>query len=141
MIVGEEYIQVVKQFYSFLETDYGFSIVNETINGSAFYDVEYRDSDRIVSISYENIEDHLEVIVFKLKNGKMPDYDDKTRSLHLKQLNKLVTAKVSREEISLNTAYFDRYNAKNEVERKLLVEAIELRLCLKHYNELTGNTE
>ncbi|WP_437922465.1 hypothetical protein [Sphingobacterium sp. LRF_L2] len=136
MIEGEEYIEVVKEFYSFLETDFGFSKVNETINGNAFYDVEFRDKERIISISYENIEDHLEVIVFMLQNGKMPDYDDKTKTLHLKQLNRLVMAKASKEEIHLNAAYFAKYNAKNEIERKLLKEAKELRLCLKHFSEL-----
>lgn len=141
MIVGEQYIQVVKQFFSFLETDYGFDKVKETINGSAFYDVEYGDINRIVSISYENIEDHLEVIVFRLKNGKMPDYDDKTRTLHLRLLDMLVMAKTSSEEINLNAAYFARYSAKSEIERKLLKEAIVLRLCLKHYHELSGDSE
>ncbi|MGJ1267262.1 hypothetical protein ACR78F_04950 [Sphingobacterium spiritivorum] len=136
MIEGNQYIAVVKQFYSFLETDFGFSKINEIINGNAFYDVEFRDKERIISISYENIEDHLEVIVFMLQNCKMPDYDDKTKTLHLKQLNRMVMAKASKAEISLNAAYFAKYNANNEIEKKLLKEAKELRLCLKHFSEL-----
>jgi hypothetical protein len=136
MIEGLEYIEVVKSFYSFLESEFDFRKVNEVINGNAFYDVEYRDPDRIISISYENIEDYLQVIVFKLKNGKMPDYDDKTRTLHLKQLNRLVMTKASKSEINSNAEYFSQYNVKNELERKLLKEAKELRLCLKHFNEL-----
>lgn len=136
MIEGKEYIEVVKQFYSFLETDFGFRKVNETINGNAFYDLEFRDNERIISISYENMEDHLAVIVFMLQNGKMPDYDDKTKTLHLKQLNRLVMAKASKEEINLNAAYFAKADAKNEIERKLLKEAKELRLCLKHFSKL-----
>ena len=136
MIEGKEYIKVVKQFYSFLETDFGFSEVNETMNGNAFYDVEFRNKERIISITYENIKDHLEVIVFMLQNGKMPDYDDKTKTLHLKQLNGLVISKASKEEIDLNAEYFAKYNPKNEIERKLIKETKELRLCLKHFNEL-----
>ena len=131
-----EYIEIVKLYYSFLETEFGFSKINETINGNAFYDVEFRDKERIISISYENIEDHLEVIVFLLQNGKMPEYDDKTKTLHLKQLNRLVMAKASKKEINLNAEYFAKYNATNELERKLLKEAKELRLCLKYFNEL-----
>lgn len=136
MIKGEEYIEIVKKIYSFLETDFGFSIINETINGNAFYDVDYMDKNRIISISYENIEDHLEVIVFMLQNGRMPDYDDKTRTLHLNHLNRLVMTKISKEAISLNATYFSKYSAKNEIEQKLLKEAKELRLCLKHFGEL-----
>jgi hypothetical protein len=136
MVEDLEYIETVKLYYSFLETEFGLSKVNETINGNAFYDVEFKDKERVISISYENIEDHLEVIVFMSQNGKMPDYDDKTKTLHLKQLNRLVMAKASKEEINLNAEYFAKYNAKNELERKLLKEAKELRLCLKHFNEL-----
>jgi hypothetical protein len=43
-----------------------------------------------------------------------------------------VISKVSKEEILLNAEYFSKYNAKNELEKKLLKEAKELRLCLKH---------
>lgn len=136
MVEDLEYIERVKLYYSFLETEFGFSKTNETINGNAFYDVEFRDKERIISISYENIEDHLEVNVFLLQNGKMPDYDDKTKTLHLKLLNKLVMAKASKEEINANAEYFTNYIAKNELERKLLKEAKELRLCLKHFNEI-----
>lgn len=136
MIEIQEYIEAVKLFYSFLETEFSFSKVNETINGNAFYDVEFKNKERIISISYENIEDHLEVIIFMLQNGKLPDYDDKTKTLHLKQLNRQVMAKASREEIILNAEYFAKCKAKNEIERELLKEARELRLCLKHFNEL-----
>lgn len=136
MIEGEDYIKVVKQFYSFLETDFGFSRESETINGNAFYDVEFKDKKRIISISYENTEDHLEVIVFMLQDGKMPDYDNKTKTLHLRQLNRLIIEKVRKGEISLNAEYFVKYDAKNEIEQKLLKEAKELRLCLKHFDEL-----
>lgn len=136
MVEDLGYIETVKLYCSFLETEFGFSKITQTINGNAFYDVEFKDKERIISISYENIEDHLEVIVFMLQNGKMPDYDDKTKTLHLKQLNRLIMAKASKEEINLNAKYFAQYNAKNELERKLLKEAKELRLCLKRFNEL-----
>jgi hypothetical protein len=136
MVEETEYIEVVKLFYSFLEAEFGFIKTNENINGNAFYEVEFKDKDRIISISYENIEDHLEVIVFMLQNGKLPDYDDKTKTLHLKQLNRLVMLKASREEINLNVKYFAKYKAKSALERKLLKDAKELRLCLKHFDEL-----
>ncbi len=136
MVDDIEYIETVELYYSFLETEFGFRKINETVNGNAFYDVEFTDNEKIISISYENIEDHLEVIVFMLQNGKMPDYDDNTKTLHLKQLNRLVMAKVSKQEINTNAEYFASYNAKNEFERKLLKEAKELRICLKHFCEL-----
>jgi hypothetical protein len=134
MIDSNEYIKKVKDYFEFLIRDFDFKLLEEKVRGNAFYDIQYKDNSRVVSISYENIEDYLLVIVFMLQNGDMPDYDDKTKTLHLKQLNRLIIAKASKEEINLNAEYFTKYNANNEFERKLLKEAKELRLCLKHFN-------
>lgn len=136
MIDSNEYIKNVTDYFGFLIPEFNFKLLEEKVRGNAFYDIQYKDNSRVISISYENIEDYLLVTVFMLQNGEMPDYDDKTKTLHLKQLNRLVIAKASKEEINLNAEYFAKYNAKNELERKLLKEAKELRLCLKNFNEI-----
>jgi len=136
MIDSSEYIKSVNDYFGFLITEFNFKLLEEKVRGNAFYDIQYKDKSRVISISYENIEDYLLVTVFMLQNGEKPDYDDKTKTLHLKQLNRLVIVKVSKEEINLNAEYFAKYNSKNELERKLLKEAKELRLCLKHFNEI-----
>jgi len=136
MIEGKQYIETVKEYYSFLITECNLPIVNEKVRGNAFYDVQYGDKTKIVSISYENIEDYLQVIVFKLQNGEMPNYDDKTKTLHLNKLNAIVLSKVDRNEIILNNEYFAKFHSKDELQRKLLKSAKELRLSLKHFNEL-----
>jgi hypothetical protein len=135
MIDGAKYIEIVKLFFSFLITEFGFRLSKETENGNAFYDVEYSDIERVVSISYENIEDYLQVIVFKLKNGKLPDYDDKTHTLHLNELNKRILSKIEKNEIEKNNEEFDKFDANDELERKLLKSAKELRLALKHWDK------
>ena len=136
MVDSSEYIKNVNDYFEFLITEFDFKLVEEKVRGNAFCDMQFKDNSRVVSISYENIEDYLLVTVFLLQNGKMPDYDDKTKTLHLKQLNRLIIAKASKEEINLNAEYFVNYIAKNELERKLLKEAKELRLCLKHLKEI-----
>lgn len=136
MIDGTKYIEVVKMFFSFLITEFGFRLSKETENGNAFYDVEYRDVRSVVSISYENIEDYLQVIVFKLKNGKLPDYDDKTHILHLNELNKRVLSEIDKNEIEKNNEVFDKFNGNDMLERKLLKSAKELRLALKHWDKV-----
>ena len=136
MMESSEYIKIVNDYFGFLITEFNFKLLTEKVRGNAFYDMQYVDNSRVISISYENIEDYLLVTVFVLQNGEMPDYDDKTKTLHLKQLNSLVIAKASKEAIILNAEYFARYQAKNELERKLLKEAKELRLCLKNFNEI-----
>jgi hypothetical protein len=139
MIAGSQYIETVKAYFGFLITEFGFKVPEEKIRGNAFYDVQYKDEIRVVSISYENIENYLLVIVFLLQNGGLPDYDDKTKTLHLNNLNALVLSKVDKREIDLNNDYFVKFNPESELERKLLKSAKDLRLCLKHFKDLFPN--
>lgn len=130
MIEGEQYIIAVKKYYSFLIDEFNLPIITEKIHGNAFYQVEYGDEEKVISISYENIEDYLQVIIFNLENGKKPQYDDKTRTLHLNILNKNILKNIDRETFISNSNYFSNINTENQIEEKLLKEAKELRLCL-----------
>lgn len=136
MIEGSKYISTVKKNFCFLEVEFGMKVIEEKERGNAFYEVQYGDKTKIVSISYENIENYLQVIVFKLENGRLPDYDDKSKTLHLNQLNKLVMPKVRKDEININAQYFSSFDVKDELERDILKSAKELRLCLKHADKL-----
>ena len=136
MIEGEKYTEDVKTYFNYLITEFGFRMSNEKIRCNAFYDLQYSDGNRIVSVSYENIEDYLQVIVYMLQNGKLPDYDDKTKTLHLNRLNAQVMSIIDRNEIGLNNEFFVKFNPKLEIEKQLLKSAKELRLCLKHFKEI-----
>lgn len=136
MIDGNKFIKTVKNFFSFLITEFNFQVINEKIRGNVFYDVHFGDKIKIVSVSYENIEDYLLIIVFVLQNGEMPDYDNKTQTLHLGYLNKILLAKIDKNEIISNNEYFNTFQATEGLEKKLLKSAKELRLCLKHFDEL-----
>ena len=138
MIEGSQYIEVINEYFDFLITEFALKASREKVRGNAFYDVQYRDLKKVVSISYENIEDYLLVIVFMLQNGELPDYDDKTKTLHLNQLNAKVISQVGKKEINGNNEFFFKFKASDEVERKLLKSAKELRLCLKHLGDLFG---
>lgn len=136
MIEGEKYIEDVKAYFNYLITEFGFRMLNEKVRGNAFYDLQYSDGNRIVSVSYENIEDYLQVIVYMLQNGELPDYDEKTKILHLNRLNAQVMSIIDRNEIGLNNEFFIKLNAKSKIEKQLLKSAKELRLCLKHFKEI-----
>ena len=137
MVEGSEYVQVVKRLFSFLSEEYGIADISQKINGNAFYDVQYHSPSKVISISYENIEDYLQVIVFKLRNGKLPDYDDKTQTLHMSALNEIVFSKVSKTDIGLNNQYFDNHiKAETTFERKLLKPAKDLRLAMQFVEDV-----
>lgn len=133
---AKKYIETVKEYYSFLITECDLSIINEKIRGNAFYDIQYGDKTKIVSISYENIEDYFQVIIFKLQNGGIPNYDDETKTLHLNKLNKVILSKTEKNEFNLNNEYFSKFHTREKLQKEILKSAKELRLFLKHYSEL-----
>jgi len=136
MIEGNDFLKIAKTYFDFLRTEFDFKIFEEKIRGNAFYDLQYKNNSKILSISYENIEDYLQIVVFLLENGKMPNYDDKTKTLHLNYLNSLVFPNVSDQDIDLNNQYFSVFDTGSILERKLLKSAKDLRLCLKFGNFL-----
>lgn len=135
MIDGNKYIEIVKNYFNFLITEFGFKLSEEIVNGNFFYDAVFKDNAKAVSISYENAEDYLQTIVFLLKDGKLPNYDNKAKTLHLNKLNAQILSRIDKSEVSLNNEYFTKFNPKNELEKKLLKSAKELRLCLEHFDE------
>jgi hypothetical protein len=135
MIESSQYLAIVNRYFNFLITEFDFKTVEEKIRGNLFYDVQYQDAVRVISISYENIEDYFQVIVFLLQDGELPDYDDKTKTLHLNRLTAKVLSTVSKPDIHLNNKYFKKFIPDNEFQRKVLKSAKELRLCLEHFGE------
>ncbi len=133
MIEGNEYVETVELYFDFLITEFGFKKTEKVIKDNVYYDIQYHDKTRNVSISYENIEDYLQVIISMLQHGKLPHFDDKTKTLHLNHLNAQILPELGNEEIIQNSQYFLEFDAKSELERKLLKSAKELRLCLKHF--------
>ena|SRR5689334_22314862 len=133
MIEASKYISTAKSYFNFLVIEFGFQLFKEKVRGNVFYDIQYRDDTRIVSISYENIEGYFQVIVFVLKNGELPEYDDKVNTLHLDKLNAKILSNIDKSEIVLNGRYFEDFQWHDEFEKKMLKCAKELRLCLKHF--------
>lgn len=131
MISGTEYLSAVKLFFSFLENEFEMKISEEKTRGNSFYDIQYADDEKIISISYENIESYLQVIILKLENGKLPDYDNKDSTLHLNNLNREIFSLIHKRQIKENSNLFNKFHPKNELERKLLKSAKELRIVLK----------
>jgi hypothetical protein len=135
MIDGEDYIKAAKIYFSFLEKEFAFSILNKKINGNYFYDLEYKDKTRIISISYENIPNCFQVSIFILENGKRPNYDDKAKTLHINTLNRILFPLIEKNEIISNEKHFIEFTTKNNAEKMLLKSAKELRLCLLHFDK------
>jgi hypothetical protein len=132
MIEGKSYTEVVKNYFSFLENEFSFLISDIKIAGNSFYDIVYNDKTLAISVNYENISNYVQVIVFILEDGAIPDYDDKTKTFNSSRLNKLIFDKVSKAEIVANNQHFKSFPTNNEIEKKLIKMAKDTRLYLKY---------
>lgn len=132
MISGDEYILLVKTYFKFLEKEFNYREKNITKRSSLFYDVEYQRDNIIISISYENREEYLQVIMFKTKNGVLPNYDDKESTIHLEVLNSKILKHLTSEDFKENDRAFSAGLTSDKIENVLLKSAKELRLCLKN---------
>lgn len=136
MISGHEFISSVKKCFLFLIKNFSFELISEKNRPNLFYDVEYQKGDSIISISFETREDYLQVILFRLKNGQLPEYDDKEATIHLENLNKMILHHLREEDFKENNIFFSSIIAKNQIEKRLIKSAKELRLCLKNIDLL-----
>lgn len=135
MIDDLEYKEKIYIFFDFLITEFGFEQSKEIFNGNMFYDIQFKDTERIVSISYENVEDYLLVIIYILENDILPNYDDKSKTLHLSYLTKFIFPKIDKNEIILNNESFSHMHESSKFGKRLLKMAKDLRLCLKFFNK------
>ncbi|MCO4292017.1 hypothetical protein NF867_03965 [Solitalea sp. MAHUQ-68] len=138
MIDSDKFQNFVKRTFSFLVTEYGMTLDKEKINGNAFYDIQFRDKDKVISVSLENIENYFQVILFNLNNGQLPDYDDKTRTIHLTELNKKFLTALDKKEFEDNDRQFADIVTEDKTEKQILKSAKDLRLCLKQMNSKRG---
>jgi hypothetical protein len=131
MIDSDKFQNLVKRTFSFLVTEYGMTLDKEEINGSAFYNTQFRDKDKVVSVSLENIENYFQVILFKLDKGQLPHYDDKVRTIHLTELNKEFLTTLKTKEFADNDGHFGDIMTEDKTEKQILKSAKDLRLCLR----------
>lgn len=136
MIAAQTYLEAAKAYFAFLIPEFAFTLSKETARDAVFYELQYRNPAQIISISYENLENYLQVIVFQLVNQQLPSYDDPRRTLHLNALNQALGALVGPANWKENQRHFRQFKPEGNVERQLLKSAKELRLCLTHFEKL-----
>jgi hypothetical protein len=136
MIASRAYLDAAKAYFHFLIPEFGFSLSTETARSAVFYDLHYRSATQVISISYENLEDYFQVIVYQWVNQQLPNYDDKRRTLHLQALNQALGVIVGPADWIGNQHHFRAFKPEGTVQRQLLKSAKELRLCLTHFDQL-----
>ncbi|MBG6188387.1 hypothetical protein [Flavobacterium sp. CAN_S2] len=130
MITLKKNIELCKKSFSFLITEFECKLEKIIENGNVFFDINYAGTNKVISISLETYENYLRVVIFDLENGKLSDYDDKAKTIHLNQLTKEYFPKISKNEITENSMFFKNISTETEIEKQIVKCAKELRLVL-----------
>ncbi|WP_026968455.1 hypothetical protein [Algoriphagus terrigena] len=136
MIKEETFTDFVTKTFKFLQTEFQYELSKREVNGNVFYDVEYTDNkSKIISISLETIENYVRVIIFTLDKGKRSDYDDNSKTFHLRNLTDKHLKTLDKAEFENNHRHFKDFETKDKTEKMILKSAKDLRLCLKNIND------
>ena len=135
MITSEKYIAFVKETFSYLIDELDYEVGNIKINGNIFYDVEFKKTNKVISISLETLENYPRVIIFNSDGRILSDYDNRTKTIHLNELTKEILPNLEKINFELNEKYFEKFKPETETEKLILKSAKELRICLKNKNK------
>ncbi|MFT3796477.1 hypothetical protein [Flavobacterium sp.] len=132
IISEEKYMDFVQRTFLFLTEEFNYSVGNKKANGNIFYDINFEKEDSVISISLETLQDYLLVILFKLENGQLPRYDDKAKTIHLNRFTETVIKNNPDIDFLENNLHFKEISPSTEIEKLILKNAKELRICLKY---------
>ncbi|MCC2545499.1 hypothetical protein LJY25_03515 [Hymenobacter sp. BT175] len=138
MVEAQVFLRAAKTYFAFLVSEFAFAELSETVRSVVFYELQYRNAAQVVSISFENLEDYLQITVFQLVNQQLPDYNDSHHTYHLHTLNHALSKLVGPDDWQENQRFFEEFKPEGTVERRLLKAAKELRVCLTHFDRLTA---
>jgi len=136
MIEPQLYLKTVETYFEFLVDEFEFVLSEERLRGNVFYDVRYLRIDRLVSISYENVEDYLVVAILLLDDGRVPRFDDLNKVFYLEKMTTILFPQLGAEKIETNANHFANLTPLSSIEKRLLKSARELRLCIRYFERI-----
>ena len=134
MVTDNEYFEKVETYFKFLVNEFKFKVESKTFNGNVFFDIEYKSKNILISISYENIEDFLEIIIFPNSANNNISFKGSNENFRLSQLRNDLLTKIKNSDFEKNNKFFIKFKTKNNFERNLLKSAKDLRICLNNLN-------
>jgi hypothetical protein len=129
---GKDFVSLCRSAFEPFLNEQGFVMESFSISGR-MYEVIFAGEKHAILVSYEPGDDMLFVLVFGRENDTLTDFDDRTKTPRLADLNAHYMAKVSDEERRENEAVFTAINPRDKQELTVLKAAKELRLVLPKY--------
>jgi hypothetical protein len=128
---SRRFLEIIHDAFVPFLLDLGFSL-SEVDTSGRLYDVMFTSPNHAVSISYEPGDSSLLLIVHTIRNGQVSKIDDRNNTPRLTDLNTRYMKSVTPAELRAAKAAIENV-AVDEIERKLLKAASELRLVLPKY--------
>ncbi len=134
---GKKYEEAVLKYYSFLIEDFNFTLEDKPILViGRYYDISFKKIDKIIMIYYEIMEDYYHVHFTNFLIKGHPQIEPITKTSYLNYFIKTIYPFLSEYDFTQNNMYFDKFEATNEMEKKLLDQAKDLRLCLLNLDKI-----
>ncbi len=73
MFNKDEYFSIIEKQFMFLLDEFEYQVINEKSKISFLYNVNFQKSNSMISVSFDIRENYLQVILFILKDGHLPD--------------------------------------------------------------------
>ncbi len=136
MYSGRKYKKAVVYYYSFLIDDFNFTLDEKSITRGMYYNIKFKKIDKIISIYNELMEDYFDIHFTNFLKKGHPQIDSLTKTSGLTFFIKTIFPFLSENDFIQNNTYFDKFETTNEMEKKLLDQAKELRLCLLNLDKI-----
>ena len=101
----DDILNTFRADFAFLKGEFGFEEREQRITNFCG-GIEYRAKDKVVSVSYDQRQDHLDVRVLRLDRGRMPDFDDARFVDSLSKLSERILPSLSRDDREQNAKAF-----------------------------------
>lgn len=126
------FFRIIDEAFAPFLGELGLQMDSPSISGR-HYSVSFSGPSHLVSVSHEPGEAFLIVFVSPAGKKRLSDFDDKTRTPRLSDLNGKYMPLITNEERTQNEAFFRSVKINDDDEARLLKCAKELRLVLPKY--------
>jgi len=125
-----EFIEYVKKEFGFLILEFNFKMEKE-IKDQLAYGVLFKSKTRAVQVYHEVLDQFSSVMIFRLRDGRLPDWDDTENSVPLHKISDFIHTAYQVDESILQPPFSKEVYSKNPQLKDLNRKARALRRIAK----------
>lgn len=131
MISQNDFEHDIKKYFNFLESEFKYIFVGTVANGNVYFDCEFQKNNKTVSISYEVIEDYLQIFIIESRKKILTEKTKYQKIENLKEVRKKYFSHINKQKFRMVKQYFSNYCTETKFQKKLLKNAESLFIYFK----------